>query len=533
MTFVPINFNFNNVHCLISTSNLNDNKILTKIKVLLNSNAKLSIFLIKKNKSDEDIHNISQEISNIINGNSNSVSIQKVSEFDLFSTFTTLHQTSNFQGKVKFIFDYTGLDLVKSLAQLEDVFLYSYLSKSSDENDFSFINDEEKKQHHLENGIGKKSAEGKLPPTPPRSLRFVQSKTPAPSQSKSSGALSGAFSYLTGYAISKEEPTSHANSFALTRSNSKYEGITESAQIGIAQGLNLLPNVLESNIRNVLKYVPVIKIPGREGGLYLVGAGTGDPDLLTLRALNALKNSDILVYDNLISESSLKFISTNFPKLQIHQSFDVDFIASFLEKGWIVTRFYNGDPYFFSKGFEERSIFESKNFKIIDVVCGVISPFAGSVLYNIPLGRNEILTMKGNAKQVVEYNPLRTIIVMMPTTFFKKIIKLFLDSNYPPNLPCALIEKISWGQHKENATYGDLSDIVDNAIKAKVEGPACFYLGKQVGMKKKQMTLKIINKLINHKGKCEGFRNYYLEKYKKLDELENASDISYTSTVFE
>ena len=129
------------------------------------------------------------------------------------------------------------------------------------------------------------------------------------------------------------------------------------------------------------------------GIVYLVGAGPGDPELLTLKALRLIKNCDALVHDALIPDEITKEAGRNTEifhvgkragKCSVPQAETNDLILKLAKEGKNVVRLKGGDPFVFSRGGEEVSILE-KNGILVEIVPGITSGIDAPTYFGIPL----------------------------------------------------------------------------------------------------------------------------------------------------
>ena len=129
------------------------------------------------------------------------------------------------------------------------------------------------------------------------------------------------------------------------------------------------------------------------GIVYLVGAGPGDPELLTLKALRLIKNCDALVHDALIPDEITKEAGKNTEiyhvgkragKCSVPQAETNALILKLAKEGKNVVRLKGGDPFVFSRGGEEVSILE-KNGISVEIVPGITSGIAAPTYFGIPL----------------------------------------------------------------------------------------------------------------------------------------------------
>ena len=139
------------------------------------------------------------------------------------------------------------------------------------------------------------------------------------------------------------------------------------------------------------------------GKVYLIGAGPGDPKLLTIRALELLSKADVVVYDRLIGEAILKFAPKTANKIYVGkrsgrhvvpQDKINELLVSTALEGKIVVRLKGGDPFLFGRGGEEAEKLVEKGV-LFEIIPGITSAITAPMYAGIPL------THRDNASSVV------------------------------------------------------------------------------------------------------------------------------------
>jgi len=131
----------------------------------------------------------------------------------------------------------------------------------------------------------------------------------------------------------------------------------------------------------------------RSGFVYLVGAGPGDPELLTLKAVKALKKADVVLCDDLVHEDVLDYVRPSARIVRVgkrggrastSQSFIERLMVSEARHGHVVVRLKGGDPFVFGRGGEECAALREAGVEY-EVVSGITSGFAAATALGVPL----------------------------------------------------------------------------------------------------------------------------------------------------
>ena len=241
----------------------------------------------------------------------------------------------------------------------------------------------------------------------------------------------------------------------------------------------------------------------KNGFVYLVGAGPGDPGLITVKALEALDEADCIIYDYLANASLLKHYSCEkiyvgkqggdhtLPQENINE-----LLVRKAREGRIVVRLKGGDPYIFGRGGEEAEDLVEAGIPFC-VVPGVSSFYAAPAYAGIPLTHRdyanafEVITghRRGDAADdedvnFPEYDPYRSYVFLMGMKNLAHISEaLIKEKNFPADTPVAVI---SWGTRPEQQTVtATLATIAAEVKKAGVRPPAIIVAGRVVLLREK------------------------------------------------
>lgn len=240
-----------------------------------------------------------------------------------------------------------------------------------------------------------------------------------------------------------------------------------------------------------------------EEQIALVGAGPGDPGLLTVRAWRLLQTADVILYDSLTNQAIIDSLSHSecvdvgkrseprTTQTEIH-----DLMRERAAQGDRVVRLKGGDPVVFGRGGEEAEFLADAGIPF-QMVPGVSSVIAAPELAGIPLTHREIsssftvITGHEAAKKDESYlswdaladrvDAGETLVVLMGVKRLPEYVARLLDRGVSPEVPVAMIEKVTW--EDQQTVTGRLDTIVDAADEADITPPATTIIGGVVEMR--------------------------------------------------
>ena len=238
--------------------------------------------------------------------------------------------------------------------------------------------------------------------------------------------------------------------------------------------------------------------------LTLVGAGCGDPELITLKGVKALQNADAILYDALANEALLEHARPDAIKLFVgkrrgKQGFlqeDINkLIVEYVEKYGHVVRLKGGDPYVFGRGFEEILYAQQHGIETA-YVPGISSSIAAAGLAGIPVthrGASQsfwVVTATAADESIPADLQLAaqsdaTVIVMMGLAKIKEIAAVFIE-NGKSDLPVAVIQNGSLPSEK--TVVGIVETIAQLIENEQISAPAILIFGKVVNLQLKLNT---------------------------------------------
>jgi len=242
-----------------------------------------------------------------------------------------------------------------------------------------------------------------------------------------------------------------------------------------------------------------INVPGI---VYLVGAGPGDPELLTLKALRLLKSCDALVHDALISNEILKQANKNAEMFNVGKragfcsvpQTDTNFLIYKLAKeGKNVVRLKGGDPFVFSRGGEEVSFLEKKGISV-EIVPGITSGIAAPTYFGIPLthrdagssitfvtGHEHINKIKKNVNWRALAKSSDGLVIYMGIRNIEFIVKELILGGLDKNTKCAVIQEATLKNQK--CFISELKNLAETIIEKGFSAPSIVVIGRIVDFK--------------------------------------------------
>ncbi len=226
----------------------------------------------------------------------------------------------------------------------------------------------------------------------------------------------------------------------------------------------------------------------------LIGAGPGDPELLTVKALRAIQGADIVVYDRLVSEEIIALIPRGIPKIYAgksckHKAMSQQEINSLLitlaRKYSQIARLKGGDPFLFGRGGEEMLALRKAGIKC-EVIPGITSAQGCAATAGIPLTHRGLATgvkfITGHTQdgELVSFGAENyhdtTLVIYMGIANLGKIVENLMAKGLNELTPAAIIEKGTTPQERIFTT--NLISLPLAVIEHKIESPALVIIGK-------------------------------------------------------
>jgi uroporphyrin-III C-methyltransferase/precorrin-2 dehydrogenase/sirohydrochlorin ferrochelatase len=233
------------------------------------------------------------------------------------------------------------------------------------------------------------------------------------------------------------------------------------------------------------------------GKVYLVGAGPGDPELLTLRAVRLLEKADVVVYDHLVSSAVLDFVAESAERIYagkrrnehtMRQEQINALLVKLAQEGKQVVRLKGGDPFIFGRGGEELQTLAVQGVSF-EVVPGVTAASGVSSYAGIPLTHRDYaqscIFVTGHLKDGTAdldwpslVRPRQTVVIYMGLGGLPEICRQMMLQGASPDLPIAVVQDGSISTQK--VVTGTLADMPERVAQAKLKSPCLTIIGEVV-----------------------------------------------------
>ncbi|MDE1816566.1 MAG: uroporphyrinogen-III C-methyltransferase [Thaumarchaeota archaeon] len=241
-----------------------------------------------------------------------------------------------------------------------------------------------------------------------------------------------------------------------------------------------------------------------KGKVLIVGAGPGDPKLITLKAVEAIKSADVVLYDRLVSKKIIAMIPKRASSVYVgrdvgddykHQDTTNELMVKYAKTKRNVVRLKGGDPFMFGRGGEEAEFLRERGVKY-EIIPGITSGIGSAEYSGIPLTHRDyassvvFVTGHEDAKKTqgtVNWKKLAksvdTIVIMMGLSRLEVISKNLISGGLAKTTPVAVIQNGTTEDHK--MLKGTLANIAKKVKDAKVRPPSIIIIGKVVSLSDK------------------------------------------------
>jgi uroporphyrinogen III methyltransferase/synthase len=232
--------------------------------------------------------------------------------------------------------------------------------------------------------------------------------------------------------------------------------------------------------------------------VYLVGAGPGDPGLITVKGRKILERADAVLYDHLANERLLDLAPASAERVYVGKKrskheFSQDEIAQMLieraRRGWNVVRLKGGDPFIFARGGEEMEALSAAGIPF-EIVPGVTTPLGLAAYTGVPLTHREhtsaVTFVTGHSVEAIDWSKVgaaETIVLFMGLVNFPAIARELIRHGRSPQTPAMAVR---WATRPDQQTIaGTLADLPGLIELNSLRPPATIVIGEVVALRER------------------------------------------------
>ncbi|MGF1640976.1 MAG: uroporphyrinogen-III C-methyltransferase [Rhodospirillales bacterium] len=238
--------------------------------------------------------------------------------------------------------------------------------------------------------------------------------------------------------------------------------------------------------------------PADAAVVYLVGAGPGDPELLTLKARRLLDEADVVVYDRLVSDEIMALLPAGTPRISVGKQpkchpvpqSDINrLLVSLARDGRKVVRLKGGDPFLFGRGSEEAAHLHDHGIRY-EVVPGVTSASGCAAAVGLPLTHRGLASgvrfLTGHCRNDIDLDldwrglsdPDTTLVLYMGMANLPQIAVRLIAHGLPDTTPVAAV--CNGTRPDQRHAISTLGEVASVAAAARFDGPVLFIIGRVV-----------------------------------------------------
>lgn len=244
------------------------------------------------------------------------------------------------------------------------------------------------------------------------------------------------------------------------------------------------------------------------GKVFLVGAGPGDPKLLTVKAVELLKEADVVIYDRLVSDEILGLAAEKAEKIyvgkrsgkhEVPQDKITELIIEKAQGGGKIVRLKGGDPFMFGRGGEEAEALVERGIEF-EVVPGVSSAIVVPAYAGIPLTHRDYASSvaivtghrAGESERTIHWAKIKaavdTLVILMGVESLESILGKLVDGGTSPDTPAAIIESGTYPQQR--TIIGTVGTLANLAEEKQVKPPSVIIIGEVTNLGRKLAWFK-------------------------------------------
>ncbi|MBX3672162.1 MAG: uroporphyrinogen-III C-methyltransferase [Burkholderiales bacterium] len=240
----------------------------------------------------------------------------------------------------------------------------------------------------------------------------------------------------------------------------------------------------------------------RRGEVFLVGTGPGDPDLLTVKAHRLIREAEVVLYDNLVSEEIMALVPPAAERIYVgkkradhamRQEAINELLVSLAHMGRRVLRLKAGDPFIFGRGGEEIETLSASGVRF-EVVPGITAALGAAAYAGIPLTHRDhaqsCVFVTGNTQDgelnvdwAAIVRPRQTVVIYMGFQNLDELCRELVAHGLPPRTPAAMVQQATTSAQR--VVSADLATLAQRAREAGLKPPTLIIVGEVVRLRER------------------------------------------------
>ncbi len=236
------------------------------------------------------------------------------------------------------------------------------------------------------------------------------------------------------------------------------------------------------------------------GEVFLVGTGPGDPDLLTVKALRLIREAEVVLYDNLVSDEIMALVPATAERIYVgkkradhamRQEAINELLVSLAHMGRRVLRLKAGDPFVFGRGGEEIETLGARGVRF-EVVPGITAALGAASYAGIPLTHRDYaqscVFVTGNTQDgelnvdwAAIVRPRQTVVIYMGFQNLDELCRELVAHGLAPSTPAAMVQQATTAAQR--VVCADLATLADRAHEAGLKPPTLIIVGEVVRLR--------------------------------------------------